>query len=98
VPTGLPFIDLNSEIFVVMRVRLSIAIIPIAKQIMLETKARANQSIVEKRKSDGTAIALTSIKHSLQNDISLLTAHAEVAFFLILRSGFTCLLKSTFYP
>ncbi len=40
---------------------LFIAIIPIARQMMLETKARTNQSNKEVRNSDGTATDLTVI-------------------------------------
>lgn len=50
---------LNSEIFVVMWVKLFIAIKPIVRQMMLDTRARTNQSNKEVRNSDGTATDLT---------------------------------------
>ena len=47
-----------------MWVRLFIAIIPIARQMMLEIKARINQSNTEVKNSEGTAtgIAVTIMK------------------------------------
>jgi hypothetical protein len=42
-----------------MRVRLFMAMIPIVRQMMLETRARKNQSNKEVRNSDGMATNLT---------------------------------------
>ena len=50
---------LNSDICVVICVRLFIAMIPIVKQMMLETKARINQSNKPVRNSDDITIRLT---------------------------------------
>jgi hypothetical protein len=90
VPTGFPFIDLNSEIFVVIRVKLSMAIIPIIKQITLDKKARANHRRDEIKKFDGIAIAPTQIHAISSNDISLFATSYprlkfNIKFLLVLR-------------
>ena len=51
---------LNSDIFVVICVRLFMAISPIAKQIILDIKARINQRNREVKNSEDTATNLTT--------------------------------------
>ena len=62
VATGSPLIVSNSEIFVVMWLRIRIAIIPIARQMMLEIKARTNHSNKEVRNDEGIATDITVIR------------------------------------